>query len=161
MSFQTETRNDTATSGVRVPPPFIYAAGFVAGVVLDSLLPSIGLGRSVTAVLGGVLLLAGAVLALSFFTAFRRAHTAVDLRQPTTALVTGGPFARTRNPGYLSLALIFAGAALVLDVLWAIPVLVAVVLIVDRAVIRREERYLENRFGDRYRAYRASTRRWV
>jgi protein-S-isoprenylcysteine O-methyltransferase Ste14 len=37
----------------------------------------------------------------------------------------------------------------------------AVLVIVDRGVIRREERYLVTRFGSDYSAYRRRVRRWL
>ena len=36
-----------------------------------------------------------------------------------------------------------------------------VLLAVDRGVIRREERYLEERFGSDYQAYVSRVRRWI
>ena len=84
----------------------------------------------------------------------------MDLRKPTTALVTTGPYRLSRNPGYLSLALIAGGVAVAAASLWTAAWLLVVLVVVDRAVIRREERYLEERFGDAYRRYRSATRRW-
>jgi protein-S-isoprenylcysteine O-methyltransferase Ste14 len=36
-----------------------------------------------------------------------------------------------------------------------------VLLIVHYGVVLREERYLEARFGEPYRCYKANTRRWL
>ncbi len=148
-------------AGVRVPPPFIYLGGLVLGFVLEVLLP----GSSVPAVvqwgLGGVLLLAGLALAVSFNTAFQRRGTAVEPWKPTTAIVSTGPFRLTRNPAYVGMALLYAGIAVMSDALWALAPLPVVLLIVDRAVIAREERYLERKFGPEYLDYKGRVRRWI
>ncbi len=147
--------------GVVAPPPLIYIAGLAIGFGLEFLLPSASLPDALRWPLGGVLVLAGQVLAASFFIAFRRGRTPVDVRKPTTTLVTTGPYRLTRNPGYLSLALIYAGIAILASALWAFVPLVPVLVLVDRGVIRREERYLEAKFGEEYLRYKALTRRWL
>jgi protein-S-isoprenylcysteine O-methyltransferase Ste14 len=55
---------------------------------------------------------------------------------------------------YLGLALLFAAA-------WALVVLVPILLVLHFAVILLEEAYLERRFGEAYRSYRARVRRWI
>jgi len=44
---------------------------------------------------------------------------------------------------------------------WPLMLLPAVVLLVQRQVIAREEAYLEAKFGEEYRAYKARVRRWI
>jgi len=148
------------TPGVIAPPPLIYLAGLVLGLGLQRRLGSSRGRRSAAAPVGGALLVAGVGLAALFLTTFGRAGTPVDPRKPATALVTTGPYRFTRNPGYLALALIFAGIA-VLTGGWALVMLVPTLLVIDRGVIAREERYLEGRFGDEYRGYRGRVRRWL
>ncbi len=65
------------------------------------------------------------------------------------------------NPGYLGMALVSAGIAVLADAPWALLPLLGAVLVIDRGVIAREERYLERRFGDEYLRYKAGTRRWI
>ena len=150
------------TAGVRVPPPpLLYIAGLGIGIGLDALLPSASLSRALAWLVGGLLLVAGLCLAAAFFSAFRRARTPVDLRKPTSALVTSGPYRLSRNPGYLSLALIYAGVAIAASTLWAFASLVPTLLVIEYAVIRPEERYLERKFGNDYTSYKARTRRWL
>ena len=47
-----------------------------------------------------------------------RADDADPVEPPATALATTGIYARTRNPMYLSLAVLYVGIALMLDSWW-------------------------------------------
>ena len=143
------------------PPPLIYLVALAAGLALDALLPSPQVPRAVAWTLGGALLIAGVSLAAWFLVTFRGAGTPVDVRRPAAVLVTTGPFRFSRNPGYLSLTVIYAGIAVVASALWAFLVLPATLVAVQHGVIKREERYLARRFGDSYRRYQQRTRRWL
>ena len=154
-----DTQRDTA--GVVAPPPLIYLAGLIIGLVLDALLPQGELPWAVRWILGGALALGGVALLLSFNTAFVRRGTAVEPWKPTTAIVTTGPYRITRNPAYLGMALLYIGITLLADVPWALLILPVVIVVIDRMVIAREERYLERKFGREYLDYRARVRRWI
>jgi protein-S-isoprenylcysteine O-methyltransferase Ste14 len=79
----------------------------------------------------------------------------------TRALTFEGPYRFTRNPMYLGLALLLAGLAGIGNALWPLLAVIPVVAIIRTQVIAREETYLENRFGEEYRAYRGRVRRWL
>ena len=161
---QTEPRSGArngATAGVVALPPLIYAVGLGAGFLLDWLLPSIELAGILRWGLGGALCAAGAGLQTWFIFDFRRADTPVDPYSPTTALVTSGPYRFTRNPAYLGLTFLCAGIALLADTPWAFATLVPALAVVNWGVIKREERYLEELFGEEYRRFKARTRRWI
>jgi protein-S-isoprenylcysteine O-methyltransferase Ste14 len=91
----------------------------------------------------------------------RGAGAPVRTDKPVPRLTTEGPCRYTRNPGYLCLAMLYAGIATLRNSLWAILFLPLVLIVIHREVIGREERYLECTFGDEYLAYRARVRRWV
>jgi protein-S-isoprenylcysteine O-methyltransferase Ste14 len=147
--------------GVVAPPPLVYLAGLLVGFALQRRLPAPRPRRALTAPVGGALLLTGVGLAACFVTAFRRAGTPVDARKAATALVTTGPYRRTRNPGYLSLALVYTGISLLAGALWPLVLLVPTLIVIDRGVIAREERYLEGKFGDEYLELKGRVRRWL
>ncbi len=89
------------------------------------------------------------------------AHTTRRTDKPVSSLVQDGPFRYSRNPGYLSLAMIYAGIAILRNALWAILLMPLVLYVIQREVIEREERYLERTFGEEYLAYKRRVRRWV
>ena len=149
------------TAGVVAPPPLIYLAGLAVGFALEALLPGSSVPAAIQWGLGGVLVVAGVALLLSFNTAFSRKGTAVEPWKPTTAIVTTGPYRLTRNPAYLGMALVYVGVALMSDALWVLAPLPVVLAVVDRGVIAREERYLERKFGQEYVDYKSRVRRWI
>ena len=51
--------------------------------------------------------------------------------------------------------------ALLFNTLWPLLLLIPMLAVLDWGVIRREERYLEAKFGDSYRGYRKRVRRWA
>ncbi len=148
------------TPGVLAPPPLIFATALVLGWLLDRVVPLPLLPAAIAPWAGGVLVIVALAIAAGAIREMRRARTAVDPYTPSSALVRTGPFARSRNPIYVALFLLSLGLSLLVNALWCGALLLPAVIVLRRFVIAREEAYLERRFGDEYRRYRASTRRW-
>src|SRR3954451_7996432 len=161
MTSMTQAEGERRGADVIAPPPLIYLGGLAAGFALEAALPSADLPAAVRWGLGGALALVGGALARSFFRALAGAGTTISPYNASTALVTTGPYRLTRNPGYLGMALAYSGTALLSGALWPFVSLVPTLAIVDRGVIRREERYLAQVFGGEYSRYKAKTRRWL
>ena len=151
------------TSGVGFPPPLLYVGGFVAGVGAHRLLPVRVWPEppAIASLLGWGLLVAGGLLVASAAYLFRRAGTTPNPTKPTSALVIWGPYRFTRNPMYVGMAALYVGGTLLLNDAWPLAFLPIVITLVQRRVIAREEAYLERRFGDEYRTYKARVRRWI
>jgi protein-S-isoprenylcysteine O-methyltransferase Ste14 len=141
-------------------PPLLYLGPLVAGSVLDRMVPLPALPRRLRR-LALPSAAAGAALGVWFARTMHAARTPVDPREAPTAIVTGGPFALTRNPAYVGMALVYAGIALAANRRWPLVALPGVLVVVDRGVIRREECYLAERFGEEYEDYRRSVPRWL
>jgi protein-S-isoprenylcysteine O-methyltransferase Ste14 len=91
----------------------------------------------------------------------RHAGTPANPYKPVSHVVTEGPFHYTRNPAYLSMTMIYTGIASLANALWAVLLLPVALLVIQRGIIEREERYLERKFGEEYLRYKAQVRRWV
>ena len=72
-------------------------------------------------------------------------------------LVTQGPFAVVRHPIYAAWILLICPGAALFFRSWAMLMLPVVAYISFKASIHREDRYLEDRFGQAYQEYRACT----
>ena len=152
-----------ASAGVRFPPPFVYALGILAGWLIDrrwrwAIVDHPAAWRPV---LAAVLILTWLALFLAAMTRFRRAGTTIIPNKPAAAFVVAGPYRFTRNPMYLSLVALYLGAALLVDSWWPVVLLPFVIIVIQRTVIAREERYLRARFPVEYPAYCSRVRRWL
>jgi protein-S-isoprenylcysteine O-methyltransferase Ste14 len=149
--------------GVIALPPLIFLGFLAAAAVLEAVVPlPFMAGHAFPRYLVGAALAAGGFAMIAIGT--RRlvaAGTNVPPILPTTALVVDGIYRRTRNPLYLGLTLIYLGLSVAAGSLWAIGLIVALMWVINVGVVAREERYLERKFGDAYRAYKARVRRWV
>ncbi len=151
------------TPGVIAPPPLLFLGALAIGAALDFglLRVSTGLPGWLRLGAGGLLAAAAGTLVVGALGRFRRAGTAVEPWRPSTALVTDGIYRFTRNPVYSAMALLYLGLALAMDSGVALVLLPPLLAVVQAGVVSREERYLESKFGDEYRHYRASVRRWL
>ncbi len=143
------------------PPPLIYLGALAIGFALAVVLGFTKITAPVRLPVGVLLVVAGSSLLAGVVTRFRRAHTEIDPYRPTTAIVTSGPFRRTRNPAYLGMALVYSGIAFLSGALWAFVPLLGAIAAIDRGVIAREERYLERKFGNADTDYKRQVRRWL
>ena len=151
------------TPGVIAPPPLLFLGALALAAALDfgSLRASTGLPGRFRFGVGAVLAVGAVGLALAALWRFRKAGTAAEPWRPSTALVTGGVYRFTRNPMYLAMTLLYLGLALAMDSGVALALLPPLLAVVQAGVISREERYLEGKFRDEYRRYRATVRRWI
>jgi len=131
------------------------------GTVIDSLLGLHPLSSRLAAAVGLFLLLLGFLLRLWAVVHFYNHSMRVISLEPQGSLVTAGPYRYSRNPLYLGANVFcFFGAALLLESPTAL-IMTAVHLPFVNLIIRREERQLEQKFGDRFRVYKRQVRRWV
>lgn len=149
---------------VKIHPPALSVMAPAMALLLEWLipvhiLPSFGFG--LTAVCGVLLLLFSGWLAIAGERAFKQAGTNVDPRQPSTAIVTDGPYRFTRNPMYLGMVVLQFGLALTFSLDWALIGGVIVWTCLNFLVVPYEEEYLKERFGAPYIAYLSRVRRWL
>jgi protein-S-isoprenylcysteine O-methyltransferase Ste14 len=143
-------------------PPAPYAAAIIGGWWLNRHVLALGLNLGqANRPLAVLLIAAGLALMGWTFLEFLRHRTTVNPYAAATRLCISGPFRYSRNPIYLGDWLILAGFSLWFATLWPILLSPVVWLMLRHWVIRHEEEHLEARFGQQYRNYKASVRRWI
>lgn len=155
-------QTDSGTAGVIARPPLLFLAAFLIGFVLDRLL-HLPFPRNdlVTWIIGGSLIVIGFAVFAAGIRNFMRAETPVPTNEPTRVLVTTRIHGWTRNPIYLGMFLIYGGIGVAAQNMWILVLTLPLALLIRYGVVAREEAYLERRFGDAYRDYRQSVRRWL
>mgnify|MGYP001160648727 CR=1 FL=1 len=150
--------------GVIAPPPLIYLGFLLIGWAVERyLLPDLSLGLPDMVRRWGavILIVVGFMLEGAAAERFRSKRTAIEPWKASTALATDGVYRFSRNPIYVGFAVIYAGLAVGMDAPVALALLVPCLVMIDLFVIRREERYLEGKFGEAYRDYVGRVRRWL
>ena len=104
--------------------------------------------------IGGLMTMAAGHLALV------RHGTNVNPLRPSTALATDGIFGHTRNPLYVGISVALCGIALIFDLDWVLLLIIPCGVLLHLAVVRREEQYLERKFGEAYGRYKERVPRY-
>ena len=146
---------------VRVHPPIIFAISILAGIGLNNLwlleMPLGFHGRGY----GSIIILLAILIAAWSLLKFHRANTDVRPDKPDSALITTGPYRFSRNPLYIVLTLAQITTAVWLNNLWVLLLVLPSIVVVTHYAIAREERYLEQLFGQKYLDYKQRVRRWL
>ena len=141
-------------------PPLWLILAIAAALALAWLVPWPGSGP-VVRLAGTALIALGLTLVVVSAREMRRARTPVTPRRTPSALVTGGPFALSRNPIYLGGALIVLGVCLLTGSALALVTVPAFIWVIARRFIGPEEARLRDTFGTDFAAWSARVRRWL
>jgi protein-S-isoprenylcysteine O-methyltransferase Ste14 len=167
MSSISQHGRDTDTARAVARPPFLFLVAVLLGFVTDHLLQlpvpisRIGLTHWISAIIAGLLIFIGIAVFAAGIRNFSSAETAVQGTMPARALVTTGIHGWSRNPIYLGMFLIYIGIGLVVRSPWILILTLPLAVTMRYGVVAREEAYLDRRFGDAYRDYKARVRRWL
>src|SRR3954454_20600929 len=153
--------NSSNHAGVWIPPPLLYVLPLLLARLLQTVIPLPFLPAGIGAGAAVLCFIVGIVLCIWSIGLFRRSKTSLVPVKPTATLVLRGPYKLSRNPMYLGLLCLYLAAAFWLNSVWALVLVPLVIGIVQRVVIEKEERYLEQQFGETYRQYKAHVRRWI
>jgi protein-S-isoprenylcysteine O-methyltransferase Ste14 len=142
-------------------PPIVLAAALALGFALERAAPWGALLPDWAASVGYAIAALGLALDVWAMATMTQARTNILPNRGADRLVTSGPFAISRNPIYLGNTLLTFGVGLAARAPWLLPLAVVAALLVERLAIRREEAHLDAKFGAAWKAYAATTPRWL
>jgi protein-S-isoprenylcysteine O-methyltransferase Ste14 len=150
---------DEDRPGVPIAPPLLFVLPILASLALEWLVPTGFVHGALRWVLGALLVFVGIALNVGgFITQKRFAGTDPIPFNPSTRIVVHGLYRFTRNPMYIGFALWTLGLAILVDSAWMLLAVPIGLVLIDRIVITREERYLERKFGEEYLDYKRCVR---
>ncbi len=147
--------------GMLVPPPLLLVALAALSAAAEFLWRGAFAVSAPGAVVGAAVMLASVVLLMWCGRQFLAACTPFRPVAPATAVVTSGPYRFSRNPMYLGMAGLLAGAGILLGSSVFAAAVVIFLAVVHFGVVLPEERYLAAVHAEAYRRYRQSVRRWL
>jgi protein-S-isoprenylcysteine O-methyltransferase Ste14 len=137
----------------------VLLVGFLVVWIVDSFVLRLSTGLSRFIPLAARLALAAILFAGSLLLV-RAGHAAVGHGGGPSGLIVTGAFRRVRHPLYLGSALFYLGFAVSTASLLSLLAWLVIALFYDY-IAGYEERLLEARFGDEYRAYRSDVGKWI
>ena len=147
---------------LKIPPP-VYMLLTAGGMwLVDRLLPVAEIIPTPWNKLGYLFIIIALFTDGTSLMQFLRSHTTMNPIRPDKAknLVTTGMYQITRNPMYVGLLFLLIGWGFLLGSFMPFLFLPIFILLITTQQIIPEERVLEEKFGQQYRDYKESVRRW-
>jgi protein-S-isoprenylcysteine O-methyltransferase Ste14 len=154
------TESDKRGPGVRFPPPLIFLCAIAAGYLIQRSSPLAIGDADVILFAGWATVIITLTIILLAALSFRRAKTSIEPWHPTSSIISAGLYRYSRNPIYLAFCVANIGTGLILNSWWIVASFIPAVILVYLLAIKREEAYLEAKFGEEYLAYKSRVRRW-
>ncbi len=139
---------------------YIFIISIALGFVINFFLPLRGIPKIIHIPLGIIFLIAGIRILVLCVDRFQKAKTPVSPYKPVKSFIMKGPYKRSRHPMYFGRALLQMGIGFIFGNIWIVILLIPTLIVVWYGVMIPEEKYLEQRFGDKYSVYRKSVRCW-
>jgi protein-S-isoprenylcysteine O-methyltransferase Ste14 len=154
--------NNERGANVRVPPPLVFLVHLILGVGIsyirrfESHVPNVP--RITIALVLGV---AAIALFLSCVSLFRETGQDPKPWTATPSLFIRGPYRFSRNPIYVAMAMLQIAIGVARDNMWIVLFALPALAVVHVTAVLPEEKYLSEKFGDSYREYLHSVRRYL
>ena len=148
----------------KLTPSALFLITFVSGLVLSWIQPwhlTYYISGTVVRSTGVILLIISLLLNIFAFREFKKSVTPHAPFMKPKVLIKNTVFSLSRNPVYLALILSELGLAFVFDSIWILVAAGMLWIVLDIAIIRPEEKVLENTFKHEYENYKKMTRRWL
>ena len=97
----------------------------------------------------------------AMFGFFKKHETEIEPWKTTSTIITSGPYKFSRNPIYVLACGVPIGLGLAFNSYWALFAFIPALIIVYYTAVKKEEKYLEAKFGQTYMDYKAKVRRWL
>lgn len=144
----------------RINPPHYFLAA-IASMLAMAWLPGSGVVAEPWRYAGALVLIGGVLIAVIASRQFAAVGTNIVPLTRSSALVTRGAFALTRNPMYLGMLLALVGIAIVLNKPWPWLVPCVFITILHFRFIRHEEGLMAQTFGEADLQCKQRVRRWI
>ena len=158
------SQSDSESLGLPYSPPLAFVLGMLPAMLVNNIRPLVLFPMELAEVrvaLKGFLAIAGIVLLCGGIGMFILGKTTFYPARSEAKLLTNGFYRFSRNPIYLAFTLIYLAITFDKNTLWPLIFLPLVLWFFTRTIIRREEEYLEEVFGEAYREYHGRVRRWL
>jgi protein-S-isoprenylcysteine O-methyltransferase Ste14 len=144
----------------KILPPHYFLASLVLMIGLTFVLEQELFGSRWVYV-GSIPMLVGIALAASAARQFSSVGTNIIPLTESSALVSDGVFAWSRNPMYTGMVLFLGGLSLLLDNPWNWLLVAAFFLTIRQRFVLREEQLMFETFGAEYASYKSNVQRWI
>ena len=145
----------------KVLPPVWFLLSIILEIGLHLWLPVKQLFYSPVNYLGTIAISIGIVTVLFCAYLFRQKDTTIRPLQESSYLVKESIFNFSRNPIYLGMVLVLTGLWIFLGSITPLAIIPIFAVLIQEVFIKEEEKMLEGKFGEEYREYKTSVRRWI
>lgn len=91
---------------------------------------------------------------------FKKHNTNLTI-ETSSSLITEGPYAKTRNPMYIGMFLLLLGIGVCFANLLSMLAPLGFILAIHLIFIPKEEKLMQEAFGNKYLEYKNKVKRWI
>ena len=146
---------------MKIRPPFIAISYLLIAFGLDLLFPTKKIIIFPNNLIGVLIIVGGISLVVSAAILFKKEGTPKNPFKKPTVMISSGPYKFTRNPMYVGVTLVSLGISVLIGTYIMFLAPLAFLLTINFTFIPREEKIMENLFGQKYLDYKKKVRRWL
>jgi len=148
---------------IKIPPVLLMLLIAIMMYLLAPVVPAINSYQHITIYLSLAVLAVGLIISLLAVSQFRRVDTTVDPLhiENASSLVSSGIYGFSRNPMYLSFAIILFALVVYLRSPLLLSGVAFFVVYITKYQIHPEEQFMRYKFGEQYENYARKVRRWL